>query len=761
MTLPLLLAAVVTAGLAAQSPVAPQRPTRQPAAPPVADLSQRLAELQAPAAAPMQQRPAVPSRLPPKVLFDRPRGAELWALGHDWKAAFDGSGFTYIPYFGSEAPQNFPLRFELAEVQVGGERLPLCIGTPAQHDGTVTTDRGGLVETVATTTDTIEQSFTFRTLPNRGAIHVDLAVQTSLQAERIAGGLCFANEHGVVHYTKAVAIDAAGARRLLPIEWDGDSVHLTIPADFVAEAQLPLVLDPLLDTNPGIRPGETLAQRNPDSATLQSPNRSLIVYQRTWSSTDQDCFAEALDANLDRVNPFTLVLDATAENWIGPEVASSQFAGNYLVVAQSTLGGIAFIVSRLVNGNGTVTSQVVDVERAGPVGLPGNNFAPDVGGDPFVGTLAYYCVVWQHATSASNHDIHYKLVQQDGSLLTTMPSVLSGDASYESRPSISETNRTSEWRVAFERQRTVAPFDGNIFGGGIGWEGTLTRSPYPIDTSTAFDAFPEASSPIVQPNGGQEVHLVVWDRTNGTQGDILGNFVRIDGLTLGQFNLDAIEAGGAFAARTRTVPGTDADGLRFVVGYSEFNGTDYDTYATTVRYDAVLGALLDDVRQPLGVTPSVEDYKTGIAAYHSAGLQPSSRYIIASHNTFSNDITVFDYGGYQPGAFFTLFATQCGPLTVTPSGEPIVGGTVQIVANTTAPSGFVLGFPGLAWLGPLGCNCNLGVDQGVLSTGPLTFTIPANTGFVGTFLSAQAYALVSANCFGFLGLSDTVDFIVR
>jgi hypothetical protein len=216
-----------------------------------------------------------------------------------------------------------------------------------------------------------------------------------------------------------------------------------------------------------------------------------------------------------------------------------------------------------------------------------------------------------------------------------------------------------------------------------------------------------------------------------------------------------------FAARTRTNPGCDADGLRFVVGYSEFNGTDYDTYATTVRYDAALGALLDDVRQPLGVTPGFEDYETGIAAYHSAGLQTSSRYVIASHNTASNDIAVFAYGGYQAGPFFSPFPTQCGPLTVTPSGEPIVGGTVTIVANTPAPYGFVLGFPGYTWLGPLGCNCVLGVDQGVLGSGPLVFTIPANTSFVGTALSAQAYGATGTNCFGFLALSDTIDFTVR
>lgn len=52
------------------------------------------------------------SRAITRVQFDRPRADEpLWAMGAAWKASFDGSGFTTIPFFGSSAPRNFPLRF--------------------------------------------------------------------------------------------------------------------------------------------------------------------------------------------------------------------------------------------------------------------------------------------------------------------------------------------------------------------------------------------------------------------------------------------------------------------------------------------------------------------------------------------------------------------------------------------------------------------------------------------------------------------------
>lgn len=51
-------------------------------------------------------------------------------VGRTWKANFDGTGCTVVPFLGSEAPRNFPLRLELAQATVGGEPLALVAGKP-------------------------------------------------------------------------------------------------------------------------------------------------------------------------------------------------------------------------------------------------------------------------------------------------------------------------------------------------------------------------------------------------------------------------------------------------------------------------------------------------------------------------------------------------------------------------------------------------------------------------------------------------------
>jgi hypothetical protein len=229
---------------------------------------------------------------PSRVLFDRPEAdGPLWALGRAWKASFDARGLTVIPFFGSQAPRNFPLRLELLRATVGGEPLALVDGRPEADGDSVRTPRGGLTEVIATSLDQLEQSFVFNTLPRRGALAVDLRLDGEFTRSAIEGGLRFANEHGHVDYTKAVAVDAAGQRLPLDIVWTGECVHMEIPAAFVERAQLPIVLDPVLNYwfalgNPSV------LQHDSDVASIQATSiggRTLLIWQRQWSASDQDC----------------------------------------------------------------------------------------------------------------------------------------------------------------------------------------------------------------------------------------------------------------------------------------------------------------------------------------------------------------------------------------------------------------------------------------------------------------------------------------
>ena len=173
---------------------------------------------------------ALPPRQP-RVCFDQPAAdGPMWASATAWKASFDGTGCTVIPFFGSEAPHNFPLRLELAQVAVGGESLELPAGEPERLGQRVRTRRGIVDEVIDTAVDGLEQSWVFASLPNRGAITVDLSMQGDYQVTPIDGGLRFGTNLGHFDYHSAVAVDADGKRLPLSIEWDGDSAQLTVPA---------------------------------------------------------------------------------------------------------------------------------------------------------------------------------------------------------------------------------------------------------------------------------------------------------------------------------------------------------------------------------------------------------------------------------------------------------------------------------------------------------------------------------------------------
>jgi hypothetical protein len=45
-----------------------------------------------------------------RVVFDQPGDGATWARGRTYKASFDAAGVTYIPFLGSNAPRNFPVR---------------------------------------------------------------------------------------------------------------------------------------------------------------------------------------------------------------------------------------------------------------------------------------------------------------------------------------------------------------------------------------------------------------------------------------------------------------------------------------------------------------------------------------------------------------------------------------------------------------------------------------------------------------------------
>ncbi len=769
-TIPLLLFAALLTELPARSDL-PQQPgpARSPAAAKGDPAASPAFPVTSDALLPQLPQPRVAAGARPlaHVLFDRPQAdGPLWAVGRAWKASFDGTGCTVVPFFGSEAPRNFPLRLELAQATVGGEPLALVAGEPVVSGESIRTERGALTEVVATSLENLEQSFVFHALPNRGPIAVDVRMHGEFTTEALGNGLRFGNEFGHIDYTKAVAVDATGQRLPLDIVWTGECAHMEIPAAFVAKARLPIVLDPVLNSWYLLASGQTQLQHDSDVASIQATSiggRTLFVWQRQWSTTDQDCFGLMFDGTLGLVQTDFLI-DTSTDDWTRIAVAGNNYAQNFLVVAEVRLpvflGSTWHIAGRTVAANAAV-GGVFNIERDGVVGSGGNNFHPDVGSDPYYGVGRYTVVFNKRNGSAS--DIYMKQVTTAGGLATINPIALDTSAAEESNPTISKScgqsnGLSASWIVTW--QRTYSASDQDAFGQLVNWNGALTGAVFTVAGSSANDTAPSAGSPMDV--NGVRYWPVCWESATspGQPRDVYCRMFRVDGLLMAT----GVVSQGVPGADDRD-PEVDSDGsVRFVVGLTTgTTGYPQGVQAVTMTYLPTTNSFRVDGRNGMN-TSGAENYgECNVCADFSGGGNVSPRYFVSFTAQATNTFDLVNFGGYTGSPnFYTYRSTQCGNLAITPSGSTVIGQTMQVSVANGALSGTFAGFPGGASLQlALGCNCFTGVDSGNFFGNPFVWTIPQDPLLVGSSFSIQGYTAAGSSCLGFIDFSDTVDFTIH
>ena len=111
--------------------------------------------------------------------------------------------------------------------------------------------------------------------------------------------------------------------------------------------------------------------------------------------------------------------------------------------------------------------------------------------------------------------------------------------------------------------------------------------------------------------------------------------------------------------------------------------------------------------------------------------------------------------------FFVPQGLSCGGLSISATGTPAIGQTINVTVGNGAASAVIFGVPGYIPLNALGCNCVQGVDQYVYFNNPLSWTVPNNPQFVGIPLAVQGFTIVGSQCLGFVDLSDALNFVIR
>lgn len=428
-----------------------------------------------------------------RVYVDEPGEGAIWAAGDTYKARFDASGATYVPFFGSAAPRSFPVGFRIAEIRAGTESIPFDADASPSRDGErIEFDRGAVRETWDLRTDSVEQSFVLERPIGGGDLVVELSVETDLERAEDAEGLVLRSDLGFVRYGRAVAIDARGERSDAPTTWLGDRIEIRVPAERVAAARWPLVIDPVIwtfavDTSSD---DHVLPEVACDATTL----RNLVVYERNFSATDHDVYSSLI--NMFGSQFGFAYIDVTTDYWALPRVANNNIADQFLVVAQvgAPTGGARIIRGRIrsATGSGAVGAQFT---ISGPES--GDKVGADVGGDPYLQPPTYYCVVWNRYFSSSDHDVHGRLVASSGSLVGPATILIDNSVALDDQPSVSKSDgpgpsSLQRWNLAWTRRAGGA--DTDIYGARIAWDGVISSPTFPIQTGSARVFEPSASS---------------------------------------------------------------------------------------------------------------------------------------------------------------------------------------------------------------------------------------------------------------------------
>ncbi len=554
----------------------------------------------------IQPRPRVPrDRL---YLSAQPDGSPQ-VRGRTYKAEFTRAGASYIPFFGPAAAQNHPLGLRIASIRSGGEELGFDGSASATRDGsTVRYARGSVVESYELGLDSVEQRFTFPSLPATGELVLRLAVASDLIASAEGGALSFSCADGTLRYGAATVLDAGGASAALRTEIDGDSIVLRVPARFLAAARFPVTIDPVLSVFPVSWQGTSYDDQLPSIAWDETNQLYCVVFEEAFSASDHDVVCTFQDADGNPV--WADYLDATlSDYWARPDVANNNEYDNFLVVAQV---GLPSNVARTIHGRliDAATSVLGPDLLISTADASGEKINPSVGGDPYASGTVNYAVVWQRIYSAgSDDDIHYRYVDPTGALVGMGTGVIDNSANtLDRRPRISRScGAGGLHHVVWQRE--FGPTDHDVYAAELDFQGSVTIGSTPV----AYSAGDETASGVASclDVGGQ--WLLVYELNFGSDRDVIAALMSgvnvVDSIDLSEFE-SFYDFGTGLYLEDQRHPAADSDGSRFAVAYAESYGgstTDYDVYVTTL--DVLNGLLmLGEFHQNLAFSNTHEDF---------------------------------------------------------------------------------------------------------------------------------------------------------
>lgn len=253
------------------------------------------------------------------------------------------------------------LELETVEIARGGRSL--IRGHVAQRvgkRGRLEIERGGVLETWASSRSGSEQAWRFESLPSgRGDLVVSIRARGADFVGSSSSGLVFAEDGVGIRYGHATFVDARGKRAHVVAAFDRGRIVLRVPADVLDTATFPAVLDPLVGPEQEVNAGEA-AQTVP--AVASNGTDFLVAWADERHSEGPSVYAARVDANGTVLDPLGILLTTAHE---GTEVYNALLDVEHLAMAWN--GTHYFVVWGIRNGT-ALSNTTIDGIAVSPEG---------------------------------------------------------------------------------------------------------------------------------------------------------------------------------------------------------------------------------------------------------------------------------------------------------------------------------------------------------------------------------------------------------
>lgn len=216
-----------------------------------------------------------------------PRATDEGALieGRDFRVSFGPGRIEYTAKDAAGQPLiESSWAYSLGRVMRGNAVLASNAGAQPHPQGDhVDFVHDGVIERYSTRPNGVEQEFLISRLEGTGDLVVESTVATPLvgvENSTASGSLYFSDSRTgalVLAYGEAIARDSAGQSTRVTRKWEHGRLALTVPGAWVAQAQAPITIDPLIGGNVHITAAPT-DEIDPSIAYNSSQNDYLVAF---------------------------------------------------------------------------------------------------------------------------------------------------------------------------------------------------------------------------------------------------------------------------------------------------------------------------------------------------------------------------------------------------------------------------------------------------------------------------------------------------